>query len=254
MEKYNFRFLKQNYIILINSFKRINLKFFLILILDFLFYFVFIKVGNFILNQIQLRSNNVNLTPDILGLGQQGANQLLTSVRGFFIFLIISGIIFIILMVINFSFFKGYIWSITTNKKFNMNFFKKFFLLNIIWIPGWVIVIFFVSIGIKQETIPIFLITILIISFYFTNILYPLFLKNNKIKMIKEAFKLGITKIHHFIIPYAIIVTLFFVTSRILNLIASKISIHPYTFFVVLFVFVAFLRYYFVEIVNNISN
>ena len=99
-------------------------------------------------------------------------------------------------------------------------------------------------------TAAIFMLITLILAFYLTNILYPLFLKDNKINKIKNAFKLGI-KIHHFIIPYAIIIVLFFVISRIYSLVA--ININPNFFFGVLLVFITWMRYYFVEIVDSLS-
>ena len=252
MEKNNF--VKQNYHIFVNSFKRINLKIFLILLFDILFYFVFMQVGNFFIKALEQKASNVDLTQNLLGLSQQSATQLLSSVRGVFFFLILSAIIFIILMTINWSFFKGWIWSITTNKKFNLKFFKKFFLLNIIWLPTWFILIFLFAIIIKPQTAAIFMLITLIIAFYFTNILYPLFLKNNKISVIKEAFKLGIKKIHHFVVPYLIIIILLLTISRIYSLITLNIYINPNIFFGVLLIFVAWLRYYFVEIVDSLRQ
>ena len=251
MKKYNF--IKQNFTWFINSFKRINLKIFLILILDILFYFIFVQAGKFFIKIIQKKAANVDLTQNLLGLNQQAGSNLLSSVRGFFFFLVFSVILFIILMIINWSVFKGLIWSITTNKKFNLKFLKKFFLLNLIWLPFWFILIFLIAIGVKPTTAPIFMIISLALAFYLTNILYPLFLKDNKINKIREAFKLGIKKIHYFIVPYAIIIILFFIISNIYSFVAANNNLNQNIAYVLLLVFVAWLRYYFVEIVNKLS-
>ena len=265
-------FLKQNCDIFINSFKRINLKIFLILFFDILFYFIFMQAGNFFMNVIQKRAANVDLTQNFMNLNQQVANTLLTSVRGFFSFLIISLILFAVLMIINWSLFKGLNWAITANKKFNLKFFKKFLQLNLIWLPIWFLLIFLFAIIIKPTAAPIYMVIILIIAFYLTNILYPLFLKhtetqyvsgakkskaflgNSKIKTIKEAFKLGIKKIHHFIMPYLIIIIFFLIISKLYKLITLNIDANPNIFFGIILIFIAWMRYYFVEIVESLSK
>src|SRR3989344_6848933 len=204
-------FITQNYLLLINSFKRINLRFFLILAFDILFYFILMQTGNFFLKIIEKKAANVDLAQNLLGLDQQAASGLLTSLRGFFFFLIISAILFLVLEAINLSVFKGLIWTATANKKFNFKFFKKFLLLNLIWLPSWFLLIFLFAVIINPETSPIFMMIILGMAFYFNNILYPMFLKENKLRKIKKAFKLGIEKIHHFIVPYGIIIILFLI-------------------------------------------
>ena len=247
-------FIKQNYILFINSFKRINLKFFLILAFDILFYFIFMQIGNLFLKMIEKKAANVDLTQNLLGLNQQAAASLLGSVRGFFFFLIFTAILFLVLIAVNWSIFKGLIWTTTANKKFNFSFLKKFFLLNLIWLPFWFLLIFLFAIITKPATAPKFMIILLVIAFYFTNILYPLFLKDNKISKIKEAFKFGIKKIHHFIVPYAVIGALFYVISKAYGLISANIGLNPNVFFGLMLIYVVWLRYYFVEIVYSLHK
>lgn len=247
-------FLKQNYNIFINSFKRINLKIFLILGLEFLFYFTFMLAGNFLIKLLEKKTANVDLTQNLMGLNQQAANTLLTSVKGMFSFLVISMILFGILIIISWSLFKGLIWTITTNKKFSTEFFMKFLKLNLIWLPAWFLLMFLFAIIIKPAAAPIYMLITLATAFYFTNILYPLFLKHNKIKIIKESFRLGIKKIHHFIMPYAIIIVLFFIISRLYSLITLNINANSNIFFGIILIFVAWMRYYFVDIVGSLSK
>ena len=247
-------FIKQNYTLLINSFKRINLKILLILIFDILFYFIFIQVGKFLLKVITKKADNVDLTQNLIDLNQQAANNLLSSMREFFLFFAFSIILFLILMIISWSIFNGLIWSIVSDKKFNLKFFKKFFLLNLICLQIWFLLIILFAIIMKPQTAAIFMIIILIIAFYLTNILYPLFLKENRIRKIKEAFKLGISKIHYFIVPYAIIIALFLIILNAYNLIIVKIYPNPYVLYGIILLFIAWLRYYFVEIVTSLSK
>tara|TARA_Y100000310_G_C20593826_1_gene769481 strand:+ start:486 stop:1235 length:750 start_codon:yes stop_codon:yes gene_type:complete len=246
--------LKQNYNIFIDSIKRINLKIFLILGLEFLFYFTFMLAGNFLIKIVEEKTANVDLTQNLMGLNQQAANTLLTSVQGMFSFLVISLILFAITIIISWTLFKGLIWTITTNKKFSMKFFMQFLKLNLIWLPAWFLLMFLFAIIIKPTMAPIYMLITLATAFYFTNILYPLFLKKNKIKIIKESFRLGIKKIHHFIMPYAIIVVLFFIISKSYNLITLNINANPNIFLGIIVIFIAWLRYYFVEIVGSLSK
>lgn len=251
------KFIMQNYSLLINSFKRINLKLFLILAFDILFYFIFMQLGNIFLEIIQKKAANADFTQNFLnflGLDQQAAGSLLASVRGFFFFMAFSAILFLLLMVINWSIFKGLIWSVVADKKFNFGFFKKFLLLNLIWLSSWFLLIFLFAIITKPTTAPIFMTIFLVAAFYFTNILYPLFLRENKIGKIKEAFKLGIKKIRYFIVPYAIIGILLYVVSKGYSLIALSVDLNPNVFLGILLIFAAWMRYYFVEIVYSLHK
>jgi len=247
-------FITQNYLLFINSFKRINLKFFLILAYDIVFYFVFMQIGNFFLKIIEKKSANVDLTQNLLGLNQQAAAGLLGSVRGFFFFLVFSAILFLVLMAINWSVFKGLIWTTAASKKFNFAFFKRFLLLNLIWLPSWFLLIFLFAVIIEPAAAPIFMAIALIMAFYFTNILYPLFLKESRISKIKDAFKLGIRKFHHFIVPYAIIIILFLIFSNIYGFVIGNVNLNQNIGIALLLVFVAWTRYYFIEVVYSLHK
>ena len=76
----------------------------------------------------------------------------------------------------------------------------------------------------------------------------------NKIGKIKESFKLGIKKIHHFIVPYAIIILLFLMVLNAYNFIAIMVNLNPNVFLGILLIFIAWLRYYFVEIVYSLHK
>src|SRR3989338_5790668 len=217
-------FAKQNYLAFTGSFKRIDLRFFLILSLDILFYFIFVQLGNLFIKALERKAADVDLAQNFLGLNQQAAASLLSSVRGFFFYMIFLAILFLILIVIAWSIFKGMIWSVTAGKKFGLEFFKKFLLLNLIWLPAWFLLLLLAAIAIKPATAAIYLIVLSATAFYLTNILYPLFLKESRLNKIKEAFKIGIKKLHHFIIPYAVIVFLGYAISKAYGLIALNLS------------------------------
>ena len=254
MAKKEAGFVKNNLNFFINSFKRIKLVIFLILLLDFAFYFIFIQLGNLFIKILTEKANSINLEQSLGSLNQQAAVSILGSLRGFFIFLIFSIMLFLIIMIVNCSLFKGIIWNLSANKRFSLKFFKKFLLLNLIWIPLWFLAILLLDVIIKPEIAIIYILILGIIAFYFTEILYPLFLKDNKIKNIKEAFRLGIKKMHYFVFPYAIIIFILFVFLKMHNLVGAKIDLNPTFYLVPILVLAAWLRYYFLEIVDKISQ
>lgn len=245
-------FIKQNYSNFINSLGNINLKIFFIVILDVLFYYIFMQAGRFLITQIQKKSTNIDLTQNLLELSQQNAAQLLSSLKEFFFFIIILLILFVIAVIINWSIIKGIIWNFTKHKKPSLKFMKKFLLLNFIWLPIWILIFLLIAFGIKQSAAPIFMIIAFMLAVYFTNILYPLFLANNKISSIKESFRLGFKKIHYFIIPYIIIIALFLILSKIYSIAVLGINISPYVSYTFIIIYIAWIRYYMVEVVNSI--
>ncbi len=148
--------------------------------------------------------------------------ELANSLRGFVLFVILTTIIFILLIIINWSFFQGVIYNILLKKKFNMKYLGKFLLLNIIWFIPWTILLFIIIAGSKANYLLISFYTTILIFIHFSSILYILFTKNSKLKEIKNALKIGILKIHHFILPYIIITITFIILSQ-LNLLNINI-------------------------------
>ena len=137
-------------------------------------------------------------------------------------------------------------------KKFNLKHFTRFLLLNLAWLPIWILLLILVFIGINPNAIPLYLLTILLIAIYLTNILYTLFTKENNFNIIKKTFKIAFTKIHYFIVPYSIMIFLLYILSKILifNLqqrISFAISI------LVLILVIAWFRLYIVEVVDSIA-
>src|SRR3989338_5923492 len=110
-------FMEDNLQSLVNSFKKINMKIFLILAYDVIFYLLFVVSGSYFVKMVEQRALGVNLAQDFLSLDQQAATGVLYSVKGFFFFFLFSFAAFLLLMVLNWSFFKGLIWNAVLNKK-----------------------------------------------------------------------------------------------------------------------------------------
>ena len=91
------------------------------------------------------------------------------------------------------------------NVKITFGLISKFLGLNLLWLGFWFVLIFLISWIVDIKYALAFMAASVLMGFYFTNNLYPLFMINPSIKSIKSSLKLSITKIHLFLLPYALI-------------------------------------------------
>ena len=240
-------FLELNYSMFINSFRKIKLWILAIIALDIAFYFILMQAGTLFLGMLQQKASGITLDSALLA-NPAGIEALSSTIRGFFIFLIASIIILIVFIAALSGILKGIIWTISAGKKPAFVFMKKFLLLSMIWIPSWLILVFLLAIGIKQDTAPLFILALVPFYLHFTNVLYILFLEESRIGMIKKAFSMGIRKILYYLIPYAAIALLFYAISSVYNIISLKTGINPNVYLVIVVCFVAWVRYYLISI------
>ncbi|NQV09424.1 hypothetical protein HQ529_06240 [Candidatus Woesearchaeota archaeon] len=148
--------------------------------------------------------------------------------------------------------FKGGIYSSILKKKLYWGHIWKKFLLNIIWFTCW-IVILLVTILILRNTVMVYVFWILVLLiFHLTPILYLKFTQKDKIfNSIKEALKTGFKKIHHFIIPYLVIL-LYFILISFIGYFVSLASETLSVIIIVLLLFdlVTWSRYYIIRVIK----
>jgi len=247
-------FLQVNYNSLLNSFKKINSNIAFMAFYDLLFYSItyFLALGSF--RFLEKMAASVNLPANFLALDAMQATEVLSSLKNFFYLLIFIAITLILLLILNWSLFKGLSWSLAAGKKFNFAFFKKFALLNLVWLGSIILLIFLVALGFKQSTLPVFLLAIFLVSVYFTNILYALFAQESSFKAIKKAFILGFAKIHYFIFPYAAAGLILYGLSKLLSLFAMPQKIYIEALILAFTIYTAWFRLYIVETVNSIKS
>ncbi len=149
--------------------------------------------------------------------------QMATTLKGFITFTAIVAVSAIILLIINWSFFQGLIYNILLKKKFNINYLKKFLLLNLIWFIPWLLLFYAILSLAKLDYLVVSSLLLIILFLHFSFILYTLSAENNKLQ-IKKSLKLGITEVHRFIIPYILIIVTFIIISQ-LNLLSINIFI-----------------------------
>lgn len=200
-------YFKNSYNIFIDSFKKIDIKIFFIVFFDLAFYALAFLISITTFRTITNKAVAIDLSQDPL---QAGAEKLLAELSGFYFLLIAMLFLMILIIIVNWSILKGLVWGLTTKRKFNFKFFLRFFLVNLVWLGTFTILIFSIAFSFREEVLPIYMLILLLIWAYFTNIIYTLFMKNTK-KAVRKAFKLGFTKIHYFILPYLVLLLIFLI-------------------------------------------
>lgn len=244
-------FLGWNYSVLRSSFKKIDLNIILIIILDAIFYFasVFIYLNWFKI--IQAKEASFNLPSNIQSLPLSQLQQLTKDAQSFYYFFILSFLLVVISIIFMASILKGIIWAKTTKAKITLKLISKFFLLNLAWIGFWFLIIVAIAKFVEQFSVIMFSYITIFLGVYFTNILYPIFMKEQSFKAVKEALKLSIQKIHMLVLPHVIISLLFYIIYKL-----SILTQFPYSSFVftlILLFYVAVVRYYVSELAFNLK-
>lgn len=198
-------FIEWNSNIFASSMKKIDLNILLIVTLDALFYLLSGYLIIFWLGRIQAKMAAFSMPSDIASMGYERGQQMIGEIKAFYYLIVLSLVLVLITLILLASIFKGIIWAKTAKTKISFSLISKFLGLNLIWMGFWLVVVFLLSYLVKPASAPIFMAIALVFGFYFTNILYALFMKENKIKDIFHAVKLGTAKIHLFLLPYAFI-------------------------------------------------
>ena len=165
------------------------------------------------------------------------------ALKGFALFAISTAIIFLLILIINWSTTQGVVYSKLLKKKITLNYLNKFLLLNTLWFIPWILILGLVLFGGRAENplVPAFIIILLFL--HFSLILNTLFTKKPKLNQIKASLKLGTAKIHHFLLPYIIITVTFIIISQ-LNL----LSINPIIIALIYILFFSWVQNYLKDI------
>ncbi len=237
----------------VSSIKKINLNFFLIIFLDMLFYALSGFLVAFWLQRVTTKLTLFNFpTENIVSLGYEKAQQLTGEIRSLYYLIIFSFVLLLVAIIFLASILKGIIWAKTTNTKISLKLVSKFLELNLIWMSFWFVVLISITLFVEQAFAPKLMIFALILAIYFTNTLYTIFMKEQKLKAITGAIKLNISKIHLFLLPYAGIFILFFALTTLSSFIKFRYS--AILFSLIILVYAAFVRYYASALVLEIEK
>ena len=238
--------------IFVSSIKKINISIILILVLDAIFYFLSGYLIIFWLQRIQEKMAAFSLPADVLSLGYERAQQLVSEAKAFYYLLIFSFIVLLIAIIFLASLLKGIIWAKTTNTKITLALISKFLGLNLIWMGFWFLLVVLNSLFALPTSAPILMAITIILGIYFTNTLYTIFMKKQIIKSIVNAIKLNIQKIHLFLLPYALISLIFFIIVRISNILKFRYS--TIAFGLLVLTYAAVVRYYLSALILEIEK
>jgi hypothetical protein len=246
-------YLEKNYRLFLASFRKIDIRIFLIVFFDLVFYFLvpLIIAGTF--NVLQKRAMAIKLPQTLLQLGAENAEKVVAELRAFLFLLVAMLVLMVVVIILDWTIFKGLAWCLTLKKKLNLRFFLRFFLLNLLWLGLFAALVVLFAIIFKESIVPIHIILLGLLWMYFTNIMYVFFVKKESVKSIKKAFKVAFTKAHCFILPYAVLAVLLLAIVFIANLLASL----PYAVglaitTLLMLLYLAWARFYIVEVVESI--
>lgn len=232
-------FLEWNSNILISSLKKIKLKdVILILVLDALFYILSGYFFLFWLQRMNQKMESVYLPFDLASASIEQVQQAAKDAQSFYYLLIFSIVLLIIAVIFLSSAFKGIIWAKTTNTKITAKLLSKFFLLNAIWLGFWLTLIFLILWLVQVESVRIFMLGAMLISAYLTSLSYAIFMREQTVKSLAKAIKLGFAKLHLILPPYLIILALFYLALAASNLL--KIDYYSLYFLNSLYAFLGF--------------
>jgi len=174
-----------------------------------------------------------------INLIENQAEILASAMNSLFIYL--AGLLIVLFIICILT--RTLVWNTILNKKITAKYIGKFILLNLIWLL-WMIP--FMLILMTKNPYWIIGLTVLlgILFVHFTFILYTIFTKEVKIgRSLKLCFKLGIAKIHLFLIPLLFAILTFILISIVLALI-NKLFASGIVTILLLLMFAAWLRFY----------
>ena len=247
------KYIKNQYKILIKSLKEFDIKIIFIVLFDLLFYSLSLLSLFLFSKFIQNKTIEISKLPldRLIELPQEQLKTILSELKGFlFIFILVTILLFIVIFLLA-CIFKSLIWLKITEKKLNKTFLKKFIITKLIWNLIWLIPIVLLFLLLKKSLIAPFLVIMALLIIHFTNILYIKF--NNKLRSIKEVFKLGTKKIHLFILPYIVIILGFLIVIQLYWIYRFlPESLQGVISAIILLIYIAFSRIYLYNVVKEI--
>jgi len=259
------------------SFKIDKKRFLSVIIFDFVFilasYIVLFLCGMW-LNSSASKISELDLTT----LTENAVNEL-AALKSFYYGILVCSLLLIIFLFFAWSFFQGFIWNTILKKKFDLDYFKKFLLLNLAFIPLSIIIffmaavcfwsfnsvfLFFPTTGLNKNLIMFILLVlftfvflpILLYMINFISILYFYFTKKSKIlDSFKNTFDVAVKKIHLLYIP-CLIMSLLFVFLAVITIPFNILPVWLTSLvsFVLLVIYAAWARFYIAVVIAELER
>ncbi len=182
-----------------------------------------------------------------------------STLKGFVFFVLLSGIALFIFLVLICSLCQGGVWSIILKKKFSAGFFFKFLFANFIWNSVWAISLLAVIFMIKFPYSFYLTIVLLFLYVHLTIVMHIAYVKERVFNKTIRAIRLGVLRIHYFIIQYILIGIIAIALLRICYYISSYILHLAFIYGIVfgLLVFLMFIsmsQFYMAKAITMVIN
>ena len=192
---------------LIKSFKSLDRNNFHIFLADVIFYLVLAQI---FIGASAVANNFIQKIAYLPG------GPSLTALRDLGISLSAVGILTLIFVIAWYSLIKGFVWTLISRRKMSFYFFRKFFLLNLVWIGIYFLIFLVFALGAKPGFLAGVIVFLAVLFVHLTTFLHYDFAHNAKIsKAFRAAFHFGFSKIHHFVLPYIFTAILFFILLQV---------------------------------------
>ena len=254
------------------SFKLDKKRFFSVIFLDFLF--ILVSYIALFLWSMWVSSSASRISGLELDMLTENALQEVAAIKSFYYGTLACSLLLIIFLFLAWSFFQGFIWNTILKKKFNLDYFKKFLLLNLACIPLSIILFFIAAVCLKLFKsiillfsatglntslvmfilLALFTFVFLPIMLYIINfilILYFYFTKKNKIlDSFKNTFDIAVKKIHLLYIP-CLIMSLVFVLLAVITIPLNILPEWLSSLFSLIFlvIYAAWMRFYITAVI-----
>ena len=197
----------------------------------------------------------LGIDPEILRMGQGPELAALSeSVRSFYSQITMYAVLFCILILALHIAANFLIWAAITGKrirKVKPCFALRFFAMNILWVALWAFLAAIAFMSIRPEVFFKWAFGIVLVYSHFTAVVYISYFKGSRAaRSLKKAADVGINKIQHFIVPYALAGLIFLALNIALaplsrlTMFSGRLTASYAAVFIVFLLYAAWLRIY----------
>ena len=267
------KFIKKLMMKVKNSFKRCNTKIIYVMFFDLLFFASLLllpMLWNHMVMGHPMSEQVVKLQnggAELLDMEVEELAEFKSMMGGFIWFFIISLVVMVILVYLIHSFTRAMIWLVIHKKKPEKNYFKKMLLLNVIWVPLLaliIVVLLIIRFPVNLYSYKMMVLNYIVSLVFMLMVFIPLNLnfmvyhyythKGKIFPSLRLAFLVFFKKIRHFIFPILMMFVVFTLISLPFGLIPGLIDKYKMVYALVIIVYIAWLRFYLVEILHNIEH
>lgn len=162
-------------------------------------------------------------TPALLAPGV--AESYVGTFKSVFATTLTTLIIYLLIMIFVYSLSRGMIWLALQDRPPAWAYFRKFFVLNLVWLVLLGVVLLFVMIAVVPRIAAFFLIILALLSIHVATIMHYRFTRTRSIAAFKDAFITGFGRFKRFAHLYCYAFLAYVVVSQVLKLATGKFLI-----------------------------